>query len=216
MTRFWLGGGWGKGPVRKYSIHHSPSDAVRPKQDGPPSSERALELRGGGANGGGAEVRARWGSEANRIFALRSGVCGVVRSGGVGVRVGARFSRPSRARRVVTRFWLGWVRGFSVLRTFTPGYCSFAPPGRGEGADGAFGGGRHHSESDGYCTADGAFGGGRITRRVMDTVLRTWPFSPPHCAWGPCALPYSCTAPALEGRKRVAGGGARLGEREPP
>ncbi|MBB5038691.1 hypothetical protein HNQ64_002954 [Prosthecobacter dejongeii] len=46
--------------------------------------------------------------------------------------------------------------GVPLVPRCTPGYCSFAPPGRGEEADGCALGRTHHSESDEYCT------GGRV------------------------------------------------------
>ncbi|MBB5038709.1 hypothetical protein HNQ64_002972 [Prosthecobacter dejongeii] len=85
------------------------------------------------------------------------------------------FSRPSGARRVWTRFWLGGGPGVLGAAHLHPRLLFFRPSGAGGG------GGR------GLAGADG------ITRRVMDTV----------------------PAPR-RGERKVAGGGARLGEREPP
>ncbi|MBB5038701.1 hypothetical protein HNQ64_002964 [Prosthecobacter dejongeii] len=81
-------------------------------------------------------------------------------------------------------------------------------------------------------------GANGITRRVMNTVLPQTtsqpplpPWPPTRCAWGPCALPFrlapprrgadirfaaSHPPPPRRGERTIAGGAARLGEREPP
>ncbi|MBB5038712.1 hypothetical protein HNQ64_002975 [Prosthecobacter dejongeii] len=111
-----------------------------------------------------------------------SGGIAPVQGGGARGRTAVSRAPPGRTLGGIVGGFV--IRGFPLVPRCTPGYFSFAPPGRAQGVRPSWphragkkragsahalpvpGGGRHHSESDGYCTG----------RRVRAQGVRpSWP-----------------------------------------